>query len=133
LDWQNVLIHTNDESLSAYNNLYKLWQNELQEKYATVLKRWLAGQFSASFFPFAGLGETLAERATIIGVRFAILQLAIMSASAMNKGALPKGEVVRIVQSLSRFLDHLASPVFLLQICAETGWDREPRMCGLFL
>ena len=119
LDWQNVLIQTSDDSVQAYNNLQKPQKSD-----SPILKKWLAAQISAAFFPFAGLGETLPEKITIIGVRFFILRLAIMSAP-------DKKDIIRIVQSLSRFLDHLGSPAFFLQICAETGWDKEARMRGL--
>ncbi len=131
LDWQNVLIHTSDKSLGAYNNLHSLWQNEMQEIYTQLLKRWLAAQLSSSLYPFAGLGETLPDRATIIGVRMAILKLALISAYSINGAKLHQDDVVRVVQSLSRFLEHLASPAFSLQIYKETGWDRENRMLGL--
>jgi hypothetical protein len=39
--------------------------------------------------------------------------------------------VVRVVQSLSRILDHLGDPAFSLSIFTETGWITEPRMRGL--
>jgi len=39
--------------------------------------------------------------------------------------------VVRIIQSLSRLLDHLGDPAFSLKIYAETGWIKEARMRGL--
>lgn len=131
LDWKNVLINTSDESLDAYNNLHALWQNEMQEVYTPLLKRWLAAQLSSSLYPFAGLGETLPERATIIGVRLAILKLALISTYSINAGKLYQDDVVRVVQSLSRFLEHLADSAFSLQIYKETGWDRENRMRGL--
>jgi lysine-N-methylase len=131
LDWDNVLINTDGGSLEAYNNLHKLWQGEMQEAYCPLLKRWLGAQLSASFYPFAGLGETLTERITIIGVRMAILRLALMSAYSIAGGKLLQNDVVRIVQSLSRFLDHLANSRFSLDIFTETGWIKEGRMLGL--
>lgn len=131
LDWKNVLINPSDESLDAYNNLRALWQNEMQEIYTPLLKRWIAAQLSSSLYPFAGLGKALPERATIIGVRLAILKLALISTYSINAGKLYQDDVVRVVQSLSRFLEHLADPAFSLQIYAETGWDRENRMLGL--
>lgn len=131
LDWKNVLIKTSDESLEAYNKIRKLWDSGAEEKYSSLFKKWLAAQFSASLYPFAGLGQTLSERITIIGVRFAILRLAFMSLYSINGGDPHQDDVVRVTQSLSRFLDHLADPEFSLRIYAETGWGRENRMIGL--
>ena len=131
LDWQNILIQTSDASLPVYNKLYLLWKDQMQEIYSPLLKRWLAAQLSSSLYPFAGLGDSLPDRITIIGVRMAILRLALISAYSIKNGELHQDDVVRVVQSLSRFLDHLANPVFSLQIYTETGWDKESRMRGL--
>lgn len=131
LDWQNVLIHTSDKSLDAYNEIKNKWDNEGQKIYAPLLKKWMAAQFSSALYPFAGLGDTLQDKITIIGIRFAIFRLALISAYSMYGGKLHQDDVVRIVQSLSRFLEHLANPSFSLQIYRETGWDRESRVIGL--
>lgn len=130
LDWKNILIATTDNSLSAYNNLQQLWQNKMQKKYQPLLKKWLSTQLSASLFPFAGLGETPNQRATIIGVRLATIKLA-LTASYNIMGELADAEIVKIVQSLSRFLEHLSDSAFSLQIYAEAGWDKEARISGL--
>lgn len=131
LDWQNILIHTSDESVAAYNNLQKLWQGEMRDEYTPLLKRWLGAQISAAFYPFAGLGSNLIERITIIGVRLALVKLALVSTYSVNNGKLHQDDVVRVVQSLSRFMEHLASPDFSMQIYTETGWVKENRLLGL--
>jgi hypothetical protein len=64
-------------------------------------------------------------------VRFATFKLALMSASVIHKIELPEETVVRIAQSLSRFLDHLGDAYFSLKIYGETGWDQEARLRGL--
>lgn len=131
LDWQNVLINADEKSVAAYENLQKLWQSEMQETYTPLLKRWLGAQISASLYPFAGLGRSLPERITIIGVRLAILKLALISTYSINDGKLHQDDVIRVVQSLSRFLEHLADPSFSLRIYEETGWNKENRLLGL--
>lgn len=133
LDWENVLINTSDGSLQKYENIYAAWQNNFAKKCDALMKKWLAAQLSSALFPFAGLGETLPERVTIIGVRLAIFRLALMSSYSISDIELHQDDVVRIVQSLSRFLEHLADPAFSLQIYAETGWNKEARMRGLLV
>lgn len=130
LDWSNVLIHPSDNSSKVYHHMQEIWK-EASPTYAPVLRRWLAMQVSLALFPFAGLGNTLAERMTIIGVRLATVKLALMSACVKHGAQLPQQEVVRIVQSLSRLLDHLADAKFSLQIYTETGWIHPSRMRGL--
>ncbi len=97
------------------------------------LKRYLQAQLSMAFFPFAGLGETLSERLTIIGVRFATTKLALMAAALQSGGVPGEDVVVETVQSLSRFLDHLAEPALSLQIYHEVGWMRPPRLRAVLM
>lgn len=131
LDWVNVLIDATNQSISAHEGLQMKWQQSGAALHAPVLRRWLQMQMSVALFPFAGLGDTLEQRITIIGVRMATIKLALMSAYGIVGGELSQEVLVRIIQSLSRFLDHLGDAGFSLQIYAETGWDQESRMRGL--
>ncbi len=97
-----------------------------------VLRRYAQAQVSIAFFPFGGLGMDMVERMTIIGVRFATVKLALM-AEAKQNGAVAPETLIRIVQSLSRFMDHLADPTLSLQIYNEAGWVREARLRGLLM
>ena len=133
LDWEKVQIKTHDDSLQKYKNIQKIWHESGQNRYAEVLKNWLAAQISASIFPFAGLGKNLQERITVIGLRFALFRLAIMCLYANQETALCQDDVVRVAQGLSRFLEHLESADFILQICADAGWSGESGLCGLLV
>lgn len=116
-------LHIKDDAASrAVVHLSRMRAQQLHLQ--PVLKRYVLAQLSEGLFPFAGLGQRLSERVTVIGVRFATVKLAL--------GLLPKtpeaAEVISIVQVLSRFLDHLADPTLSLKIYEETGWLREPRL-----
>lgn len=128
LDWEKVHITLSSDSADAIGKVISGWD---KAHYAHALRRYLAMELSAGCFPFAGLGNDAAERITIIGVRFATVKLALMCAHAQH-GPLPEEEVVRIIQSLSRFLDHLGSATYSLVIYHETGWTKEARLLGLF-
>lgn len=131
-DWQAVTIATSPPSLLQYHERLKGWNATHAAIYAPMLRRWIAMQLSVALFPFAGSGVTLTERVTVLGVRFAILKLALMCLVVEPSDARPPAELfVFATQSLSRFLDHLGDPAFLLSVCAETGWDREEKMRGL--
>lgn len=131
LDWELLTIKTHDDSLQRFQAMQQFWQDHCAAYYAPVLRRWLAAQCSASLFPFAGLGQTLAERITIIGVRLATVKLALMSACFMAQATIAEDDAIRVIQSIARFMDHLADPAFSLAIYAETGWVREARLAGL--
>lgn len=99
--------------------------------YAPYLRRWLQMQLSIALFPFAGFGDTLAQRVTVIGVRFATLQLALTCECARLGAAVPPIRLAQIAQALARVLDHLGDPAFSLSIYHEAGWSREERLRGL--
>ncbi len=119
------------DSAQAARDLHTRWKNEWQASYATLLKRYLAMQVALALFPFGGLGNTLPERAAIIGIRLATVRLGLMSICQASDGAPQQGDVVRVVQSLSGFLDHLAGADFSLKIYAETGWLQAARLRGV--
>ncbi len=131
LNWENLSIETGPNSLAAYQAMQARWSKEWGARFTPLLKSWLQAQLSVACFPFAGLGEALTDRATLLGVRFATVKLALMSACAVQDQAINEEYTVRIVQSLARFLDHLADPTLSLQIYAETGWVREARLRSL--
>lgn len=130
LDWKQVQISLSPESGAALHELQAKWV-AAAPRYAHILRRYLAMQLSLGVFPFAGLGVDAAERITFIGVRFATVKLALICAHYMH-GELPEADIVRIIQSLSRFLDHLGDGAFSLSIYNETGWVKESRLLGLF-
>jgi hypothetical protein len=98
-------------------------ENELQP----LLRGYLSAQLSQALFPFAGFGAEVAERAAIIAVRLATVKLALATLPL----AAGEAEVVEVVQTLSRFTDHLADPELSRRIYQETGWVREARLRGL--
>lgn len=114
----------------AYPRLRILWQFA-RGALEAVLRRWLQAEIDSSGFPFAGLGNNLAERATILSLRFATLRLALMSRVALSGAPPERASVVRTVQSLARLLDHLADPALSLAIYREAGWHHESRLRGL--
>jgi hypothetical protein len=131
LDWEQVLILTDEASLPAYRALQAGWQEKWAAHHQPLLRKYLQMQLSMALYPFAGLGGSLTDRVTLIGVRLATIRLALMCATGMHGGTFSSDTAIRIVQSLSRFMDHLGDPAFSLQIYGETGWTTEARMRGL--
>lgn len=131
LDWASVGISTTGDSAGAFVAMEQKWNAEYAAQYEQPLRRWLAAQLGVALFPFAGFGATLVDRANILGVRFATLRLALMCACDVAGKAVEEGQVVRIAQSLSRVLDHLADPELSLKIYDEPGWLREGRLRAL--
>lgn len=130
LDWGNVTIAISDASEPALHHLQHLWATQARALYTPILRRWLYTQMALILHPFSGLGATLTERVTLMGMRLATIKLALLCAHA-HHGALSSENMIRVVQSLSRLLDHLGDPIFSMQIATETGWATEARMHGL--
>ncbi len=117
------------DSSNNYQQICTMWQEE-EIKWQPALRRWLQSQLSVAFIPFAGLGNDLPEKIVIIAVRLASLKLALMSYLFIHE-KLTDDDAILIVQSLARFMDHLADPTLSLQIYEETGWMRAGRLRGL--
>lgn len=131
IQWDNLAIAHLPDSMHMAASLEHNWNETWSASLDDVLKRYLASQIVLALFPFSGFGDTLANRAAIIAVRFATIKLALMSACRIN-GTIPTPEhITRIVQPLSRLLDHLAGADFSLSIYKETGWLNGDRLRAL--
>lgn len=127
LDPATLDVMQDPKHLDAAQNLHEKPQNQLQP----ILRRWLAAQFTMMSYPFAGLGETMLERTQLLAVRFATTKLALL-AHMDEAGNLPDdATTIRVIQSLSRFLDHLADPELSFRLYEQAGWLTESRLRGL--
>lgn len=131
LDWQDLGIEVGEQSQLQYLRMVAFWNTHCAAHYAPMLRRWLEGQLSLGLFPFAGLGETMEQRATVLAARMATLKLLLMAECFAAQDVLALDESVRVVQGLSRFMDHLADVTLSMKIYEEVGWVREARARGL--
>lgn len=125
IDPNTFAISSDSSHIESYNQLVEKWKNE-GKNHHHILWRWIESQLSAALFPFGGFGKTPLERITIIAVRFATLKLALMCHQPIDNPV-----IIRVTQSLARFMDHLADPAFSLAAYREAGWLNEPRLRAL--
>ncbi len=128
IDWETLnLVQSGNTKLPELN---KYWATN-RDFMDNLLKKWVKTQLMESGFPFSGFGATLKEKVMILGVRFATVKLAWL-ASLGESGSTPNNELlVRSAQSLARFMDHLENPTLSIQLYANFGWNREPRLRSL--
>lgn len=131
LDWEGVQANASPATAERIADMQAAWHGHYAHVLDGALKRYIQMQLSLHFFPFAGLGETIAQRAHIIAIRVATVQQALMSFCMLHEEAPGENDQVRIIQSLSRFMDHLSEPALSLAIYHEVGWHRESRLNGL--
>ncbi len=121
---------TSDNSYRNWLKIEQAWQKN-EADFEPILRRWITAQLAAALFPFGGFGESLTERASIIAIRLSTVKLALMVASNQKTTPLAEEETLNIIQTLARFLDHLADPSLSIKIYREAGWLREPRLRAL--
>lgn len=131
MDWEKLTIENKASDFSAYDKLRDNWQKKAAKELEPILKRYIQSQLSISSFPFAGFGANLSEKSMIMAIRFATVRLALM-AHVADDGTPPDQEtVVRVIQTICRFLDHLGDPTLSVSIYHDAGWTKEQRLHAL--
>jgi lysine-N-methylase len=131
VDTDRATLITSAESFPAWQRMCVTWNEQYAQAFAPTLLRWIAAQLSLNLMPFSGLGDTLTQRTQLLAMRFATVKLALMSLCHVT-GAMPEqSEVIRVIQSLSRFCDHLADPTASLSFYAQAGWTTQARIRGM--
>ena len=98
LDWSTFALVPAENGIDpdqAADRLRALW-DKATPALAPVLRRWLQAELDAAAVPFGGLGNDPAERAAILGVRFATFRLALMCHVAEVSMAEQKGTTVAV-------------------------------------
>lgn len=132
LNMENAAIDIGKNGMQPYHTALQYWKESgYKAETDEILRRWIQAQLSISYFPFAGFGESLVERSTIFAIRFATLRLALMAKTSLERGIPKQDDIIRIIQSLSRFMDHLADPALSMHIYQDMGWTGEKRLRGL--
>ena len=133
LNWEARDMSYGSHAGQAYQYLQARWNMGAKDALAPTLRRWIQGQFAAGAWPFAGFaGTTLAERATVLAVRFATVRLALMCRIELDGTPPSQDVVIATIQGISRFMDHLADAELSRLIYRDAGWlENEARLVGL--
>jgi lysine-N-methylase len=133
-----IMIDSNTLEVATMNNetpyfqpMINIWQQNSASGLDKVMKRWLQAQVVMHAYPYAGFGSDIRGKTMNLIVRFAITRLGLM-AYTDNEGNPPSEEdVIKVVQSVSRFMDHLGSPELSEKLYANMNWNEESYMRGL--
>ncbi len=116
----------------TYAQLVQRWQMDAKQSLASVLRRWLQAQLAMTYFPFGGFNDiTMAQRAAILVQRFATVRLALMCHVSENGIPPDEDTILRVIQGISRFMDHIADAKLTLMIHRDSGWVGMPQLRGL--
>jgi len=127
IDWETLNLAQTDPKAIA--KTLENWQMH-KSKYDEILRHYIKSQLSFATFPFAGLGDNLPEKCKIIIFRFTLTRLGLM---ALPHNNLAQEEIVKIVQSISRILDHIGDPKLLLSLFEQSGWTNDAKIRGLLM
>jgi hypothetical protein len=115
-----------DLAPDAANKLAQLnagWHRDARVTAAPLLRRWIQAQLAMTAFPFGGLsGLSAFEHMAVLVQRFATMRLALMCHVTAD-GTLEMATALRVVQVLSRFMDHLADAKLTQMIFRDMGWN----------
>jgi lysine-N-methylase len=125
----DVMLNVGQEAYPK--ELNKRWKQGASSAMQPVLRRWLQAQIAMFSMPFSGFGRTMMERAVVLCVRFATVKLALMSLVDEKGNAPDEAACVKAIQSLSRFMDHLADPELTINMYEDAGWLQPARLRGL--
>ncbi len=127
IDWVTLDIGTYD---LTFNTAESLYNDNALHTIQPFLKKWIGAQSIMNSLPFGGYDIPLSDRVAIMAVRFATVKLALLS-HINHDGTLDNATAIRVIQALSRFLDHLADPTLSLSIYRDAGWLSEGRLNGV--
>jgi hypothetical protein len=99
------------------------WNIDAQAALAPMMRRWIQGQLTMTAFPFGGLTNlTMIGRTAMLVQHFVTMRLALMCHVAQNAVPPDEATYLRVMQTLSRFLDHLADAKLTTMIHRDLGW-----------
>lgn len=131
-DRESRQLQLGPQATQRYTTLRIRWQVDAQRALAPAMRRWLQAQVAMTLFPFGGFSDaTYRERAAVLVQRFATMRLALMC--HVTAASIPPDEatVLRVMQALARFQDHLADMKLTRMIHRDSGWESVARLRGL--
>lgn len=129
LDWQDLKIQVQDEAPTQVVVLLNFWK-QYAAAYEPALRRALAETLGVMRFLESRSGQSVTIQMTFLGIRLALMRLALMSEAFLHQKEISAAEQARMLQTISDLFD-LHEPDFLMFVCQETGWLREARLRAL--
>lgn len=130
IHWKDGKVRVTRYSKEAYEALVQSWEI-YQHELTPLLRRWLAAQLAMLHFPFTGHGDGLKGHAIVLALCFATMRLALLSACHLRGTMIDRKEQVRIIQGLSRTLDHTHDAEIFFNAYSRPDWRDMGRLRGI--
>lgn len=132
-----VRVHWGDATVSDVSRAPAAWER-MQHSWAQhgaaltpLLHRWLAAEVSHMVFPFTGMSISPKTRATVLALHFATVRLALIAACHVKEAVIDESQQLRIIQSISRTVDHTVEQKPFFSAYNQPDWYHENRLRSL--
>ncbi|MBM3617727.1 MAG: hypothetical protein FJX23_04200 [Alphaproteobacteria bacterium] len=132
-----IRVHWGDATVSDVSRAPAAWVR-MQESWAQhgkalapLLHRWLAAEVTHMVFPFTGMSVSPKTRAAVLALHFATVRLALMAACHVKGGVIDEAQQLRIIQSISRTVDHTIEQTPFFRAYNQPDWHHENRLRAL--
>jgi hypothetical protein len=123
-------IHVEENAPAHVVALLAGWK-KYADDYEPVLRQLLTTMLKDTHFPFGKEAGGAVDAITVIGFRYALCRLALMTETVCRQNLLTAEAQAGVISVLATLLDRHASAAFVLAMAEETGWRREARLRAL--
>ncbi len=127
IDISSARIISAGGGLAQIDSLWQDWRQKHRQQFQKSLINILTAQVSQSMFPITGDNAFYSTSAIIFKIALIQLLAACMDQTVEN----PEAMLIKIVQTVSRFLDHMENTELLTAIFKDNGWTTHQRLASL--
>lgn len=131
MDATQATLNIQPDSMQRAADLKSQWQQHHAEPMQHILKKLVMVKLQSSLYPFAGLGDNQQQRISWLIVHVATVKLGLMAAAHASGGTPEPDVTIKVIQTITRVLDHLNNLDFALPMYEEAGWLDTQRLIGL--
>ncbi len=129
INWDSSEIILGSNSIAIYENLFSVWKSPANKNTLETFRRYIQAELALNLFPYSNSsGTTISEQAMILSFKFAFIRLALIGYLQGDGLSLKQETIVKVIQGISRFLDHTREIKLLLSTYEGFGWDEEAHL-----
>jgi hypothetical protein len=131
IDIESPEVSLGNNSVETYKKLCTQWQSAMNKDTRALMKRYIQADLALNLFPYGKSKRTLHEQSMILAFKFAFIKLALVSYIPEDGVPLTQDTILKVIQGISRYLNHVGDFELMLSICREFGWFEKSDFAGL--
>ncbi|MBN9543742.1 MAG: flagellin lysine-N-methylase [Alphaproteobacteria bacterium] len=132
IDWESTDIIVNDEKADVYEiySQMETVKNPYKSEFINhIMSRWILAEMKSFLYPFSGTGKAILQKTQILLVKYCLNKM-LLNVYLENSSDLEE-DTITVVQSISKFMDHLADDVLIMKLIDSYNWNEDSRIYGL--